>query len=76
MITHVVVDNIMRESVVHIGFDGKKVYMTNESYEKFVYQPFELVYRNATLNQNMEEAHWAEVYAVNWTFVEKYLKEP
>ena len=76
MVTHVVVDNIMRESVVHIGFDGKKIYMTNESYEKFVYQPFELVYRNATLNQDMEETHWAEVYAVNWTFIEKYLKEP
>jgi hypothetical protein len=69
IITHVVIDDIMRERVVHVGF-GNIVYMTDASYEKFSYPPFELVYRNATLNQAMEEEHWAEVYAVNWAFLE------
>ena len=49
--------------------------MTNESYEKFMYPPFELVYRNATLNQDMEEERWVDVYAVNWTFIEKFYEE-
>ena len=71
-ITHLVIDDIMKDRVVHVGF-GENFYMTNESYEKFSYQPFELVYRNATLNQDMEEENWAEVYAVNWTFIEESL---
>jgi len=49
------------------------VYMTNESYLKFSQEPFELLYRNATVNQENEETHWAEVYRVNWTFIEQYL---
>lgn len=69
-ITHVVIDDIMRERVVHVGF-GQIVYMTNESYEKFLFQPFELIYRNATINQDMEEMHWAEVYEVNWAYIEE-----
>ncbi|UCF11982.1 MAG: hypothetical protein JSW06_08060 [Thermoplasmatales archaeon] len=71
-ITHVIIDDIMKDRVVHVGF-GKIFYMTNESYEKFSYQPFELAYRNATLNQDMEEEHWAEVYTVNWTFIKEIL---
>jgi len=70
-ITHIILDDILKEKVVHVGF-GKIFYMTNESYEKFSYQPFELLYRNATLNENMIEVHWTEVYGVNWTFIEKY----
>ena len=63
----------MRNEVVHVGF-GKIVYMANESYEKFKHPPFELVYRNATLNDRGEEVHWAEIYRVNWTYIDKYLK--
>ncbi|ENO12026.1 hypothetical protein MBGDC06_00549 [Thermoplasmatales archaeon SCGC AB-539-C06] len=59
----------MRERVVHVGF-GKIVYMTNESYDKFQSQPFELAYRNATIDQNMEEIHWTELYSINWTYIE------
>ena len=69
-ITHIVIDDIMRERVVHVGFKHI-VYMTNESYDKFMCQPFELIYRNATMNQDMEERHWTEVYKVNWTYIEK-----
>ena len=71
-ITHILIDDVMKDKVVHVGF-GKIFYMTNESYEKFSYQPFELVYRNATLNQYMEEVQWTEVYLVNWTFIEEFL---
>jgi hypothetical protein len=69
-ITHILIDDIMRDRVVHVGF-GKIFYMTNESYEKFCAPPFELLYRNATYNENMEETHWAELYAVNWSFIVK-----
>lgn len=71
-ITHVLIDDILTERVVHVGF-GKIFYMTNESYEKFSYQPFELIYRNATLNPDTEEESWAEVYTVNWTFIKEIL---
>ncbi|UCD14105.1 MAG: hypothetical protein JSW60_01440 [Thermoplasmatales archaeon] len=74
-ITHVIIDDIMKDKVVHVGF-GQIFYMTNESYEKFSYQPFELAYRNKTINENMEEVHWAEIYEINWTYIEKYLKHP
>jgi len=68
-ITHILIDDIMRERVVHVGF-GKIAYMTNESYDKFRSQPFELAYRNSTINQNMEEIHWTELYIINWTYIE------
>lgn len=71
-ITHVMIDDIMKDMVVHVGF-GKIFYMNNESYEKFLHRPFELIYRNATLNQNMEEVHWSEVYTINWTYIEQFL---
>jgi hypothetical protein len=67
-ITHIVIDDIMRERVVHVGF-GKIVYMTNNSYDKFHSQPFELAYRNTTIDQNMEEIHWTELYSINWTYI-------
>jgi len=68
-ITHILIDDIMRERVVHVGF-GKIVYMTNESYDKFQNEPFNLVYRNATMNDNFEEIHWTEIYEVNWPYIE------
>ena len=67
-ITHVFVDNIMRERVVHVYF-GEIFYMTNDSYEKFLYPPFELLYRNVSFDENGFEQRWAEVYAVNWTYI-------
>lgn len=70
-VTHVVVDSIMRNHVVHIGFDGKKSFMTNDSYNKFLEQPFELLYRNASFNNALEEIYWTEVYQVNWSFIEE-----
>jgi hypothetical protein len=72
-ITHVLIDDIMRERVVHVGF-GQITYMTNESYDKFLSQPYELIYRNATVNQDMVETHWTELYRVNWSYIEEFQK--
>ncbi len=74
-ITHILIDDIMKDVVVHVGA-GLIVYMTNETsqeaYEKFLQQPFELIYRNETIDPSTEIAiHWTEVYKVNWTYIEK-----
>ena len=37
-ITHVLIDDILTDRVVHVGF-GRIFYMTDKSYEKFSYQP-------------------------------------
>ncbi len=70
-ITHIIIDDVMKEKVVHVGF-GRIFYMTNESYEKFSYKPFELLYRNETLNEEMVVQHWTEIYGVNWTYLDFY----
>jgi hypothetical protein len=72
MVTHVLIDDVMRDISVNVRV-LQSVYMTNESYLKFSQEPFELIYRNATVNQDNEEIHWAEVYSVNWTFIEQHL---
>ena len=69
-ITHVIIDDIMREKVVNPTF-REAYYMTNNSYNKFHDQPFELIYRNATLDNQMRELHWTEIYKVNWTYIEE-----
>jgi hypothetical protein len=71
-VTYVLIDDVMRDVSVNVRV-VLSVYMTNESYLKFSQEPFELVYRNATVNQNNEEIHWAEVYRVNWTFIDQNL---
>jgi hypothetical protein len=71
-VTHVLIDDVMRDVSVNVRVT-QSVYMTNESYLKFSQEPFTLVYRNATVNQDNEEIHWAAVYSVNWTFIEQYL---
>lgn len=76
-VTHILVDDIMKNDVVHVHF-GLIKYMTNEtwnaSYLKFQQQPFELIYRNETIDidpETMEPVHWAEVYKINWTYIEE-----
>jgi hypothetical protein len=71
-VTHVLIDDIMRNRVVHVGF-GSIVYMTNASYDKFAQPPFEFLYRNATLAPNGDEIHWTELYQVNWEYIEHYM---
>lgn len=65
-ITHILIDDIMREKVVNVDV-GRYFYMTNESYDKFKKNPFTLVYRNTTLNEDFEEVHWIEMYEINYS---------
>ncbi len=44
---------------------GPPVYMTNESYEKFEKEPFELIFENYTIDD------WVQVYRVNWTYIQE-----
>jgi hypothetical protein len=60
-ISYIVIDDIMRENVVFIG-NAISFYMTNESYDKFSEDPFELLYRNASYTEEGEENHWVEIY--------------
>ena len=75
-ITHVIIDDIMKNEVVHVGY-GKIIYMTNDTwttaYDKFSQHPFELLYRNETIQKDPiteEPIHWAEIYSVNWTYLD------
>jgi hypothetical protein len=80
-ITHVVIDNIMKNDVVHVHF-GKVRYMINEtreddskyaSYYKFLKPPFNLKYRNESLEIDPvteEPLQWTEIFEVNWTYIE------
>jgi hypothetical protein len=63
-ISYIIIDDIMREKVINIDV-GKYYYFTNNSYNKFNEKPFELIYRNATLNNLNEEIHWIEIYKIN-----------
>jgi hypothetical protein len=70
LVTYVLIDDVMRDTSVNVRVQWS-AYMNNDSYLKFHVEPFELLYRNATVNQNLEEVHWAEVYAVNWTYIHR-----
>ncbi len=69
-ISYIFIDDIMRYNVLNVGV-GVYIHMTNESYEKFSKPPFRLIYRNSTVNNLGEEIHWAEVYAVNLSYISK-----
>jgi hypothetical protein len=71
-VTYILIDDVMRDTSVNVRV-LYSVYMTNDSYLKFKQEPFELVYRNVTMDQNQLEIHWAEVYQVNWTFLNQCL---
>jgi hypothetical protein len=87
-VTHIIIDNIMKYDVVHVHF-GEIRYMINESredetmyaaYDKFLEQPFNLIYRNESLDLDpitLEPLQWTEIYEVNWTYLEKnnYIEE-
>lgn len=68
-ITHILIDDIMRDNVINIDV-GKYYYMTNASYNKFLEEPFSLIYRNATLDNDFEEIHWIELYEINYSQIQ------
>jgi len=73
-ITHVVIDDIMFNEVVHIGIRSEgvvSVFMTDESYNKFTQQPFELIYTEESFNLDTDERlRWTEVYQINWSYID------
>ena len=73
-ITHILIDDIMREKVVNVDV-GRYFHMTNESYDKFKEDPFTLVYRNATFNNDFEEVHWIEMYEINYSKIPSTLDQ-
>ena len=74
-ITHVVIDDIMKDKILNIAF-AESFYMRNESYDKFQVEPYTLIYRNATIDPiTMEETHWAEIYEIDWEYVERYFSD-
>jgi len=83
-ITHVLIDNKMKYNMVHVGERYPQQFMTNETwsggYDKFKEQPFNFVYGNyseARDPETNESLSWAEVYEVNWTYLnEKYPNYP
>lgn len=82
-ISHIIIDDIMKNQLVHIGpYQGvfRTLYMTNETwtaaYDKFENPPFKLVYKNESIqidSSTEEPIHWTEIYEVNWTYIDKYL---
>jgi hypothetical protein len=82
-ITHIIIDDKMKNVIVHV-YEGIDRRMINETlgdakyaaYDKFKQEPFELIYENATIQIDQatkEPVHWAQVYAVNWTYLEKVI---
>lgn len=76
-ITHIVIDDIMKNDIVHVGFRKEGINLSYESYHKFSNKSnpvFNLIYTNASIGKNTvtnEPIHWTEVYKVNWTYLEK-----
>jgi hypothetical protein len=70
-VSHVLIDDVMRNDIIELGL-WRNLNMSNQSYDKFLEQPFELIYRNVTLNAVGQEEHWIEIFEVNWTYIEKY----
>jgi len=64
----------MREKVVNVDV-GRYFHMTNESYDKFKEDPFILLYRNATFNNDFEEVHWIEMYKINYSKIPSTLDQ-
>ena len=71
-ITHVLVDDIMKNKMIHVGFRIEGINMTYESYNKFDSTPFfELTHESRTIeiDENTgEPVNWARIFKVNWSY--------
>ncbi len=69
-IGYVIISSSMYELGVY-GFNESKnpleppVWMGEKGYEKFKKEPFKLVFRNATANNDV----WVEIYVVDWNYI-------
>jgi len=65
-VSYVLIDDIMRDRGIQSNNNETPRPMTNESYEKFALEPFSLIHREVS----QDGKKWAEVYSVNWTYIE------
>ena len=73
-VTHVLIDDIMKNIVVHVVFRTEGINMTHESYEKFSPPIFEMVHESKSVEinpENGEPLHWARVFKINWSYLWK-----
>ncbi len=78
-ITHIMIDKMMRDEYIQYGLSRQGVPLwekiSNESYYKFTStDAFTLVYRNESKQIDPlteEPIFWAELYKVNWPYIEK-----
>jgi len=80
-ITHILIDDVMKNKGVHIGPKNssfRTIFMSNETwtggYDKFLKQPFELIQRFESESKDPitnGSYRWAEIYEVNWTYLQK-----
>jgi len=70
-VSYIVIDDIMKNTIINIDV-GKYYHMINESYYKFSSKPFNLIYRNSTINTDREELHWVEVYKLDNSYSNFY----
>jgi len=71
-ITHILIDDIMKDIVIHTGRKKEVVYMTGEAYRKFNETDFfKLIHESKTEEWDSDAndwVHWARVFKVNWSY--------
>jgi hypothetical protein len=63
---YVFMDDVMRTKGVQSNLNESPRPITDELYAKYSAQPFELLHRSVS----SDGSKWAEVYAVNWTYID------
>lgn len=71
-ISYVFIDDIMCDNGVMLKAWNPPVNFTAASYAKFKVEPFTRVYNKSMVNEEGETTHWAEIYRVNWTYIEQH----
>ncbi len=71
-VSYVFIDDIMCDSGVMLKAWNPSVNFTNASYAKFREKPFTRIYNTSMVNEDGETTHWAEIYRVNWTYIERH----
>jgi hypothetical protein len=66
-IEYILIDHVMRFEGVQSNINETPKNLTDEQYEKFQKAPFTLIFRS----ENKEGDKWAELYFVNWVYIEE-----
>jgi hypothetical protein len=67
-VSYVLIDDVMKNKSVNVNINESYRPINDTNYEKFRYQPFELVEEGTFMSKNGK--HWSELYWVNWTYIE------